>query len=333
MIVGVGAIGKRHFQSLIKLKGKANFILIDPIFKNLTIKQRNKILGIKYNKLDKKIYFYYDIKNWLKKSTDLDLCIISTSSVDRFLIFKEIISSVTIKYIILEKFLFNKIIDYNKALKLSKIYPTQVFVNQWITQSSKIRNILDNFKNDQLEIKVSGIEWGMACNIVHFIDMGRYFGVEGNITPIIKHNKLNSKIRPARRDGYYEVYGNISLKYGKHYLHVSCQSGDVEAGCTPKGIDIEIKSKKFKNKYAMFNLKSDQIKGLLNNKGKINYFSEKIELMSKLTGIVFDSLYSNKKIYLPTLNQSIKQHIVIFKVFSDHFKKKLKIKNGTCPVT
>ncbi len=31
MIIGVGAIGKRHLQSLIKLNGNANFYLIDPI--------------------------------------------------------------------------------------------------------------------------------------------------------------------------------------------------------------------------------------------------------------------------------------------------------------
>ena len=35
MIIGVGSIGKRHFQSLINLNGKANFYLVDPIFSKI----------------------------------------------------------------------------------------------------------------------------------------------------------------------------------------------------------------------------------------------------------------------------------------------------------
>ena len=40
-----------------------------------------------------------------------------------------------------------------------------------------------------------------------------------------------------------------------------------------------------------------------------------------------------KKIYLPNLKQSIKQHLVIYKLLSKHFKKVMKTKNGICPVT
>ena len=333
MIIGVGAIGKRHLQSLIELDGKANFYLVDPIFNSIKKNKINNFLGVKSIHSSKKIFFYENINDWIGQNITLDLCIIATNSDNRFFILKKIISSVSIKNIILEKFLFNKLSDYNEALRICNSKSNSIFVNQWISQSSKLRNIFDKFKNYKLDFMVTGVEWGMACNIVHYIDMVRYFKIKNmNFPKIVKAN-LSPVIRPAKRNGFYEVYGDISIEYGKHSLYVSCKEGNFDVGSHPSGINIEIKAKKFKNRFIKFNLKSDMIEGLQNINGKVSHFSEKIELMSQLTGNVFESLNKNKKIYLPTLEQSIRQHLIIYKLFSKHFKKIMKTKNGICPVT
>lgn len=333
MIIGVGAIGRRHLQSLIKLKGKANFYLVDPIFDNIKKSKIKNFLGIKLIKPTKNFFFYKHINDWIKQRISLDLCIVATNSNIRFSIFNKIISSARIKNIILEKFLFDKLIDYNKALKINNLRSKSIFVNQWISQSLKLRKIFNNFKNYELDFKVTGTEWGMASNIIHFIDMVRYFEVKKLISPRILEANLSPKIRSAKRKGFFEVYGNLLIEYGKHKLYVGCNQGDFDIGSRPNSINIEIRVRKFKNRFVKFNLKSGRIKGLKNIDGKVIYFSEKIELMSELTRKVFESLNKNKKIYLPSLKQSIRQHLVISKLFSNHFKKVINTKKGVCPVT
>lgn len=333
MIIGVGAIGKRHLQSLIKLSGNANFYLIDPIFNSIKERKIESFLGVKSIRSNKKIFFYENIDDWIGKNTILDLCIIATNSDNRFSILKKILSSVIVKNIILEKFLFNKLSDYKKALKISSSKSNSIFVNQWILQSLKLRNIFDRFKNYKLDFKVTGIEWGMASNIVHFIDMVRYFKISKFNSPTIIKKNLSPVIRSAKRSGFYEVYGNLSIKYGKHNLYVNCEQGNYDVGSKPNSIDVEIRVRKYKNRFIKFNLKSGKIKGLENIDGKVRHFSKKIELMSQLTGNVFENLSKKKKIYLPNLKQSIKQHLVIYKLLSKHFKKVMKTKNGICPVT
>lgn len=333
MIVGVGAIGKRHFQSLIKLNGRANFYLVDPKFKKIKTNQIKDFLGVNYIHSSKKIFLYKNLNNWIEKKTVFNLCIISTNSDNRMYMLNRILSSVTVKNIILEKFLFNKLKDYRRALNISELKSNSIYVNQWISQSSNMRKIFYKFKNYNLDFKVSGTEWGMASNIVHFIDMIRFFKIRKNIFPKILKSNLDPIVYPAKRNGFFEVYGDIAVEYGKHILYASCYKGNFDLRNSSNSIDIEIKARKFKNRYIKLNLKSGRIKGMENFDRRISYFSKKIELMSELTGDIFKSLNKKKKIYLPDLKQSAKQHLIIFKLLSRHFKKVKKTKNGICPIT
>ncbi len=333
MIIGVGSIGKRHLQSLIKLNIKANFYLIDPIFISLKKNKIDKFLGIKLIQNNIKLFCYENINDFLQQDINLDLCIISTNSDNRFLILNKIISSTHIKNILLEKFLFNKLNDYKMALKISNSKSNSIFVNQWISQSKKLRKIFNKFKNYKLDFKVTGVEWGMASNIVHFIDMVRYFKINKLEAPKIIKKNLSSSIYPAKRKGFYEVYGDLLIKYGKHNLQVSCEQGKYNLRKKTNSINIEIKVRNLKNRLIKFNMKSGRIKGSEIINGKVRNFSQEIELMSELTGNVFKNLNKNKKIYLPNLKQSIKQHLVIYRLLSQHFKKVMKTKNGICPVT
>tara|TARA_Y100000389_G_C17459182_1_gene520391 strand:+ start:1754 stop:2812 length:1059 start_codon:yes stop_codon:yes gene_type:complete len=333
MIIGVGSIGKRHFQSLAEFNGEANFFLVDPIFNKIKKNKIKDYLGIKSIDSSKKIFFYKNVDEWINQNVILDLCIIATNSDNRFLILKKIISRSIVKNIILEKFLFTKISDYNKALDICKVQTSSVFVNQWMCQSSKLRNILKKFRNFQLDFLVTGTEWGLASNILHFIDLVRFFKIKELVKPKIVKANLSPTIRPAKRKGFYEVYGSIKIKYGQHNLIIKCSEGNFATGSAPDGINVEIKARNFKNRFIKFKLKLGLIQGLENFDGNIHHFSVNIELMSQLTRNVFESLNTNKKIYLPTLKQSTEQHLVICKLFSKHFQKSMKIKSGICPVT
>ena len=329
MIIGFGSIGNRHFQSLLKIKKKLNIYLIDPKF------NRNKSDFLDLNSISSnaKIFTYSNLDIWLKKKIILDVCIIATNSDMRFDILKKIISSTKVKNIILEKFLFNKVSDYKKAQRLFFVNPIPIFVNQWMCQSLVIRNILSKFKNDKVDIDVTGHEWGMACNIVHFIDLIRYINLDNFSKPKILNFNLSKKIRPAKRQGFFEIYGDISINYGVHNLYVNCIEDAHDVGSSPFGIDIKIKSRNYPKKIINFNLKSGWVNGEETIEGNTFKFTNKIELISDMTQEIVQKLLINKKIYLPTLQQSINQHLVISVLFAEHFKKTINTKKGLCPVT
>ena len=333
MIIGVGAIGKRHLQSLIKIKGRVHLYLVDPI---LNFKKNNelyKFLGIGKIKSNKKIFIYKKIEDWTNKDFVLDLCIIATTSDVRFSIFNKVMNFVSTKNILLEKFLFNKINDYYKALKICSKKQITIYVNQWMRESLKLRKILSKYRSNKLDFKVSGVEWGMACNIMHFVDLVRHFKVKNSYVPYVRKANLSPMIRNARRNKFFEIYGDIEIKYGSHNLYISCTESKFATGSAPDGIDVEIKARDHKKKLIKLNLKPGLVKGVENIDGNVRYFTSKIELMSELSSKIFINLKNYRKVYLPSLNNSINQHLPICKLFSKHFEKNIKTKKGLCPVT
>jgi len=185
MIIGLGNIGMRHFQSLSNLDGLANFYLVDPKFRKKNNTSADALKNRYITKGRKNIFFYKDVEDINLKEIFFDLTIIASNSDMRFFLFEKVVLFTNTKYIILEKFLFNKLIHYKKAILYCKQKKQVCFVNQWLCQSTKIRKILNKFKNHELDVTVEGTEWGMACNIVHFIDLIRYFKVDDLQTPKI----------------------------------------------------------------------------------------------------------------------------------------------------
>ena len=98
LIIGFGNIGYRHFQSLYKKRKQYTFYLYDKNINNILkkIKSQNNI-KVLTKLLEKNI-----------KNIKFDLIIIATTSFGRYEILKKIIGNIKFKYMLIEKFLFNK---------------------------------------------------------------------------------------------------------------------------------------------------------------------------------------------------------------------------------
>ena len=70
-------------------------------------------------------------------------------------------------------------------------------------------------------MKISGRNWGLCCNSVHYIDLFKSFIRDKEI--FITKNKLRNEIFESKRNGYFELYGNFSLSNIKgDKLTISC---------------------------------------------------------------------------------------------------------------
>lgn len=277
LIVGYGAIGKSHVKSFLISKRKYTLDIVD--------KKLNFLLEQQNIPKKKNIDIHFNNKYPINKR--YDLLIIATSAQERLKVFKRIISKNSIKYLILEKFLFNKIEQYTEFERIiKKKNIKKIRVNSWGYQIfSEIKNYvkLDN----NFSIIVSIKEGELLSNLLHFLDIfccfsGLSFNLEAKIKKII-----NSKRKP-----YKEIIGNIivnnshskimmntkkNIIFPKIYINNKCTSFFLDF--TEDGICRLYKSKKLLKKFSFpFAWKTTEknfVKYFIKNKDDLisnNYF-------------------------------------------------------------
>ena len=111
-IVGLGNIGRRHLQGLLRIKYKIIIHLFE--IKLSSIKETN--LLIKQNK-NKKIQININ-KNIVRISNNIDLLILATTSHQRYDLINTFTKLNLVKNILVEKLAFNNLLEYKKTIKL-----------------------------------------------------------------------------------------------------------------------------------------------------------------------------------------------------------------------
>ena len=121
-IIGFGNIGKRHLEGLLKSKHKLDIFLVDPNIDSL--KDKNNIIF--ENNVIHKIHFMDNVKLLPSK---IDIAIISTTSSVRKAVIESLIEIVQLKYLILEKVVFQEIAHFKYFKKLFSDNNITTFVN------------------------------------------------------------------------------------------------------------------------------------------------------------------------------------------------------------
>lgn len=312
LIIGVGGIGFRHFESLNKLKN-INLYLVDP-----------KIKFIKKNKIKNEInqknsyYYYKNIKSIQKKK--YSLVIVSTNSNVRFNIFKFIIINKISKNIILEKIVFSKLSEYQNYKDILEKYKFNCWVNclnRVFSISSQLKK--KHKKTQPKKIIVSGNNWGLGCNFIHFLDLASYLSGNSNIKYV--KTKID-KIINSKRKGFLEFHGKINIILN-NLCEVSMQS---------KSGDTKYK---LKIKYPGSTYVIDEI----NNKTHIFKKQRKIKLnlvtqrVSDLTSIYATKIIKKKSPGLVTLKKSLDLHYPIIEAICNELSIKKKKQILDCRIT
>jgi len=182
-VIGVGGIGSRHLESLVKIDGACIFC-VDP--KVISRETRENII-------------YLEKISDLPRDIQFDLCVIATSSAPRLQILREIIGF-NVKWIILEKIAFTSLNEYDEAILLSKISGIPIYVNYIFRYADSLAKIL------RLESKWTVIipRAGLCCNILHFIDLYRY--LYGAIPDQFEVRRIGD-IFDSKRIGYSDFFG------------------------------------------------------------------------------------------------------------------------------
>jgi hypothetical protein len=157
----------------------------------------------------KKINTFQFIKSIIEIKEDIDFVIVATNSKNRFSALKELYKYKKPKFIILEKFLFNKFSHFEEAKKLFHLSGSKVWVNQWM--STDFPNLMDIFKKiDKVNITVKGSNWNLCSNCVHWIDWFHHINDREKF--LLFKSKLENLIISNKRKGFYETFGSLEFR-------------------------------------------------------------------------------------------------------------------------
>lgn len=218
-IIGSGQLGSRHLQGIKLSKTPLNIIVFDLAADALQVAE------IRYNEVESsvahEIMFTSNLNDIPYK---IDVAIISTSSGPRRKMVEELLKHKKVRYMILEKVLFQNLEDFDAVEELLKEKGTKAWVNCIRRNFRDYTEIKKAFCNQNAICNVTGNEWGMMCNLIHFIDYMSF--VFEDITFKLDLESLLPELVPAKREGYYELYGTIIARFNNGRIgSITCNKG------------------------------------------------------------------------------------------------------------
>jgi hypothetical protein len=283
VIVGCGNLGKRYIQSIEENLPSFELYLVDPVPFTSKYPQFRDISELSLDKID--------------------LAIVTTCSNVRFPLIRELLRF-QVKYMLLEKILFQKREEYVETQRMLKEHN----IKAWVHTPRRAYEYYRKLKNEltlPLKMKVSGINWGMACNLVHFLDLYCYLTDTQSLE--LKHSEL--KVIDSKRKNFKELIGRIESVNGNFVAE--CEQGD--------GFLLQ---KQF-NDLLLTNTNGY----LVNERGekvfKVPYASESVHQF-------ISSILSSGTCVLPTFEKSCNIHLPMIQSFTKEFAKN-NIQG--CPVT
>jgi len=203
LIVGFGNLGFRYLEGV--SKNSNVHIMINDINPDAY----NKLNGFDAGKNNKVSI----LKNIVSSSTFYDIAIIATNSDTRFTMTKKLLESNRIGYLILEKIVFDKYNDYDEFnYILDNKYPNvkcYVCLPRRLSQLYlDLRELLTN-ETGYFDIVVSGGNWGLASNTIHFIDLLNFLIPTNTELYTMSSNIL--EIIESKRSGFIDFIGSIII--------------------------------------------------------------------------------------------------------------------------
>jgi len=317
LIVGAGQVGSRHLQALSLTKLKIQVSVIDPSNQSL------KKTKIRWKEVVKKkssisINFYKSVS---ELSTDVDVALITTSSYERLNVIKQLVNLKKVKYWILEKVLAQSESDIDKIKKETN---TLKSINCWVNNPRRImdwhKKLRKNIINKgPLEISYSAeSNWGLACNSIHFIDLTMWWS--GEVIKNINTTKLDKKWFKAKRKGYFEVNGELSILFSKGSKLTIRSNSNIRSNLIKVSLNDGTQW-----------IINEKLGKAFNSKKKI--LNGKYEFQSKMTHKLIEQIFKENKCDLPNIVDSAKAHKPFIKAMLKHWNKSNSVNQKYVPIT
>ncbi|HPT11017.1 MAG TPA: NAD-binding protein [Bacteroidales bacterium] len=320
IVSGAGQLGSRHLQGLAKATLPYEITVIDPSSVSLSTAKVRFDEAYASGSLKEARYFTNIREAGLEEA---DLAIIATNADIRPVVIEELLSAIKIKYLILEKVVFQSVTVFEQAIKTIKDKNAKAWVNCPRRVWPFYRDMCSELKDaENFRMEVKGSDWGMACNSIHFVDLFAF--LTGDALVSVSGHEFDRKMKESKRAGFFEVTGTIELRNSKG----TCTMSSFEEAGAPLQITIETAEKTF--------IITEQ-KGECIIYGKETSNPETIRIpvpyQSSLTGDVASAILTEGRCGLTTLEESYLHHKALLPILCAHFSRITGREIINCPIT
>ena len=321
VLIGAGQLGSRHLQGLKKINIAINIEVVDPSIGSLAI-AKERFEQVENNEFIRSIRFINSID---ELNENIDLCIIATNSNIRALVTEELVAKKKIKTIIFEKILFQKISDYKLVQDILHKNKIKAWVNcprRVFPDYIEIKK--DIAPNEKLTFLLTGGNWGLACNGIHFVDLLAFLNNNNSFN--FDSSGLDNDFQMSKRAGFIEFTGTlqgkqsngsdiiINARNGSNAPHVITITGENSIFIIDE-TNGEIRMAQSKNDWRWENKKL------------------RVQFQSQLTGDIAKEILTKGNCNLTSFDDSAQIHIPYISSILEFYNKSLKKITETLPIT
>lgn len=320
-LIGAGQLGSRHLQGLKKISIPVNIEVVDPNTGSLVI-AKERYEQVENNESIKSIRFLNSID---ELNENIDLCIIATNSNIRALVTLELVAKKKIKTIIFEKILFQKVADYKSVQEIVHKNKIKAWVNcprRVFPDYIEIKK--DITTNEKLTFLLTGGNWGLACNGIHFVDLLAFLNDNNNFT--FDSAGLDNNFQMSKRAGFIEFTGTLQGKQNNGSdIIINARNGSN----APHVITIT-----GENSIFIIDETNGEIRmALSKNDWKWENRKLRVSFQSQLTGYIAEEILTKGNCSLTPFDESVQIHISYISSILEFYNKSLNIETETCPIT
>lgn len=319
-LIGAGQLGSRHLQGLAKCCFDISIEVVEP-FEAARVTAKSRYEEVQQTGKAKDIKLLTTIDDL---SDVLDVVIVATNSDVRFSTVKELLSKKRVRYLVLEKVLFQCASEYYETEKILAETGTRCFVNHPRRMYPFYQSLKQELKAaEKISLSVQGGGWGLACNGLHFIDNLSFLTDSHN--PVVHAEGLENKLYETKRAGFIEFYGNLSGSLGNNTFSLSCFQEHAPFTVTVSS-DV-------------LNAFIDEVGGFARIARKDNGWKWEdmamkiIYFQSELTSVLTDELLINQTCSLPSFNDASNLHIPFISALMNKMEEIKGQPCVRCPIT
>ena len=321
LLIGAGQLGSRHLQGLMKCPLPVRIEVIEPSEEN-----RNTAIERARQEKDSGNQAEPIFSKSLEDVScrEADLVIISTNSDVRAEVVTELTARVKVRYLILEKVVYQSLEVFNQQISLLE----KMNIRTWVNYPRRIYPFYTDLKREisgsgKLSVTVTGSNWGLGCNSLHFIDLLCF--LTGSTDYKTDYVLLDPEVLQSKRPGFVEFTGTIGFSNPGGSLHlVSYNHAQIP-------VLIEVTS--VKGRWVINETQGNIVRYRQEDGYQPEIMLQKFPFQSELTGMVAGEILATGECGLASLRESFAQHSLLLPVFNNHLFAIRGVKNENCPIT
>lgn len=319
-IIGAGNLGRRHFEGLLKIAGEKCIRVVDPSPTSLEEARRLASSDV-HSARTVQTTFHTSIADLPEK---LDYVVVATSSNVRLNVMSQLLDGRMVRYLLLEKVLFQRKADYAAAAALIAATGTKVWVNTARRAMDIHKSIRQHFDGETIShFDVRGGEWGLGCNGIHFIDFLSFIVESTNLT--VCTGDLDRNIVDSKRLGFGEFTGTLRGRIDAVELSLSATRGST----APILVTIRSENKScILDEAAGHAFLHDRTTDLVWKESRFT-----LPFISSLSTTIAEAILTTGRSDLPDLATSSALHLPIIDALADFSAKHCGGTTGIAPIT